>query len=134
MGELLETVCGSGVVCGCGSGCGSGVVLSGQAEQLMFTHLVLVQITALKNLNLNIRRAKLTASGKANMFFITGGLCNRPNAALSPHPLPLPHSTPGLHCWFPEAETSDKIVKSARLEEIRMTVINSLIGRFPVSC
>lgn len=62
-------------------------------------------ITALKNLGLNIRRAKLASSVSStstiNRFFIT------------------------------EAETSEKIVKSARLEEIRLTVINSLIELNP---
>ena len=69
-----------------------------------FTHACL-QITALKNLNLNIRRAKLSQKegSDVNTFFIT------------------------------EADTSEKIVKSARLEEIRMTVLNSLIATYPVS-
>uniref|UniRef100_A0A7S0WZM9 ACT domain-containing protein n=1 Tax=Chlamydomonas leiostraca TaxID=1034604 RepID=A0A7S0WZM9_9CHLO len=65
---------------------------------------LLETITALKNLNLNIRRAKLAGkAGSSSTFFIT------------------------------EADTSEKIVKSARLEEIRMTVLNSLIETFPES-
>lgn len=65
---------------------------------------LLETITALKNLNLNIRRAKLTGKGvSSSTFFIT------------------------------EADTSEKIVKSARLEEIRMTVLNSLVATFPES-
>lgn len=67
---------------------------------------LLETITALKNLNLNIRRAKLSqnkAGGNVNTFFIT------------------------------EADTSEKIVKSARLEEIRMTVLNSLVATYPES-
>lgn len=62
---------------------------------------LLETITALKNLNLNIRRAKLSQKGSSNTFFIT------------------------------EADTSEKIVKSARLEEIRMTVLNSLVATYP---
>jgi hypothetical protein len=64
------------------------------------------QITALKNLNLNIRRAKLAAPGGGK-----GG---------------------GTTFFITEADTSEKIVKSARLEEIRMTVLNSLIATYPV--
>ncbi|GFR48132.1 hypothetical protein Agub_g9966 [Astrephomene gubernaculifera] len=56
-------------------------------------------ITALKNLGLNIRRAKVNTAGTT--FFIT------------------------------DADTSEKIVKSARLEDIRMTVLNSLVANFP---
>ncbi|KAL6755983.1 hypothetical protein V8C86DRAFT_2658705 [Haematococcus lacustris] len=67
---------------------------------------LLETITALKNLNLNIRRAKLV-SGKSgstiNAFYLT------------------------------EADTSEKIVKSARLEEIRMTVLNLLVATYPES-
>lgn len=59
------------------------------------------QITALKNLGLNIRGAKVNTAGTT--FFIT------------------------------DADTSEKIVKSARLEDIRMTVLNSLVAKFPVS-
>ncbi|KXZ55250.1 hypothetical protein GPECTOR_3g39 [Gonium pectorale] len=56
-------------------------------------------ITALKNLGLNIRRAKVNTAGTT--FYIT------------------------------DADTSEKIVKSARLEDIRMTVLNSLVAKFP---
>ncbi|GLI60339.1 hypothetical protein VaNZ11_002459 [Volvox africanus] len=56
-------------------------------------------ITALKNLGLNIRRAKVDTAGTT--FFIT------------------------------DADTSEKIVKSARLEDIRMTILNSLVAKFP---
>ncbi|EFJ50344.1 hypothetical protein VOLCADRAFT_45231, partial [Volvox carteri f. nagariensis] len=56
-------------------------------------------ITALKNLGLNIRRAKVNTGGTT--FYIT------------------------------DADTSEKIVKSARLEDIRMTVLNSLVAKFP---
>lgn len=49
-----------------------------------------LQITALKNLGLNIRRAKLGTTQEST-FYLT------------------------------ESSTSEKIVKSARLEEIRMT-------------
>lgn len=61
-------------------------------------------ITALKNLGLNIRRAKLAQKAGAkveNVFYIT------------------------------DADTSEKIVRSARLEDIRMTIINSLTASFP---
>ncbi|MEW5302544.1 MAG: hypothetical protein WDW36_005319 [Sanguina aurantia] len=62
---------------------------------------LLETITALKNLGLNIRRAKLAKKGgvetsNVNVFYIT------------------------------DATTSEKIVKSARLEEIRLTVLSSL--------
>lgn len=62
-------------------------------------------ITALKNLGLNIRRAKLDSSsgGKANTFYIT------------------------------DAETSEKITRSAQIEEIRMTIINNLLYYHPES-
>jgi UTP:GlnB (protein PII) uridylyltransferase len=69
-----------------------------------------LQITALKNLGLNIRKAQISQKSniqskqKQNTFYIT------------------------------EAQTSEKIIKSARLEEIRMTVLNSLTSKFPVSC
>eukprot|EP00798_Chlamydomonas_sp_ICE-L_P030150 gene30150-35128_t len=66
-------------------------------------------ITALKNIGLNIRRAKLAASqldpnckSMLNKFFIT------------------------------DAETSEKIVKSQRLEEVRLTVLKSLADTYPV--
>lgn len=61
-----------------------------------------MQVTALKNLGLNIRRAKLVKKAgveavvNVNVFYITDAL------------------------------TSEKIVKSARLEEIRLTVLSSL--------
>ncbi|KAG2488637.1 hypothetical protein HYH03_012805 [Edaphochlamys debaryana] len=53
-------------------------------------------VSTLKNLGLNIRRAKVKGGSGSNTFFIT------------------------------DADTSEKIVKSARLEDIRMTVLNSL--------
>lgn len=56
-------------------------------------------VTALKNLGLNIRKAKLeqtTGGMAANTFYIT------------------------------DSDTSEKIVRSARLEEIRMTILNAL--------
>lgn len=63
-------------------------------------------IVALKNLGLNIRRAKIAQKSNnlvQNAFYIT------------------------------EASTSEKIVKSARLEEIRMTVLDSVTAKFPES-
>ncbi|KAG1656477.1 hypothetical protein FOA52_005636 [Chlamydomonas sp. UWO 241] len=62
-------------------------------------------ITALKSLGLNIRKAKLGSSkaGVTKEFYVT------------------------------EAVTSEKIVKSARLEEIRQTVLASLQETFPDS-
>lgn len=65
------------------------------------THLP-PQVMALKNLGLNIRKAKL-AGPTSNSFFIT------------------------------DADTSEKIIRSARLEDIRLTLINSLVAKFPVS-
>uniref|UniRef100_A0A383VZI1 ACT domain-containing protein n=1 Tax=Tetradesmus obliquus TaxID=3088 RepID=A0A383VZI1_TETOB len=60
-------------------------------------------VTALKNLNLNIRKAALVSPGKASTFFIT------------------------------DADTSEKVLKSARLEEIRMTIINNMLYYHPES-
>jgi hypothetical protein len=62
------------------------------------------QITALKNLGLNIRRAKLDGAPgkKANTFYMT------------------------------DASTSEKITRSAQIEEIRMTIINNLLYYHPV--
>ena len=58
------------------------------------------QVAALKNLKLNIRRAKIKAAADGthvHKFFIT------------------------------DANTSEKILKSARLEEIRLTILNNLL-------
>ncbi|GAX84153.1 hypothetical protein CEUSTIGMA_g11576.t1 [Chlamydomonas eustigma] len=70
---------------------------------------MLETILALKNIGLNIRRAKISqkeksAASSQNVFYLT------------------------------EASTSEKIVKSARLEEIRMTVITSIMSKFPQNC
>ena len=63
-----------------------------------------MQIAALKNLGLNIRRAKIRpGSQKSNKFYIT------------------------------DAKTSDKIVLSSRLEEIRLTILNNLTYYHPES-
>lgn len=59
-----------------------------------------LQVAALKNLKLNIRRAKIKAAADGthvHKFFIT------------------------------DANTSEKILKSARLEEIRLTILNNLL-------
>jgi UTP:GlnB (protein PII) uridylyltransferase len=56
---------------------------------------------ALRNLGLNIRRAKLSGAGGDNTFYIT------------------------------EAATSEKIVRSGRLEEIRMTILSCLMRYHP---
>ena len=77
-------------------------VLHGKNTRSHACFPVCPQITALKNLNLNIRRAKISPKNESS-FFIT------------------------------DADTSEKIVRSARLEEIRMTVLNSLVATFPVS-
>ena len=61
------------------------------------------QIAALKNLKLNIRRAKIPLAGGVNKFYITDAL------------------------------TSEKITKSRRLEEIRLTILNNLIKFHPES-
>lgn len=63
-------------------------------------------IRALKNLGLNIRRAKLdqsSATKNRNTFYIT------------------------------DATTSEKVLKSARLEDIRMTIINNMLYYHPES-
>eukprot|EP00879_Flechtneria_rotunda_P010773 GHRR01011257.1.p1 GENE.GHRR01011257.1~~GHRR01011257.1.p1 ORF type:complete len:278 (+),score=74.67 GHRR01011257.1:309-1142(+) len=61
-------------------------------------------VRALKNLNLNIRKAAVVpqlAGNKASTFYIT------------------------------DADTSEKVFKSARLEEIRMTIINNMLYYHP---
>lgn len=58
-------------------------------------------ITALKNLGLNIRKAALKPGSKASKLFVT------------------------------DANTSEKILKSSRLEEIRMTIINNMLYYHP---
>lgn len=66
-----------------------------------------MQVAALKNLNLNIRRAKLKSGdaggGGRHKFYIT------------------------------DARTSEKIVKSAKLEEIRLTILNNMLQFHPES-
>lgn len=61
------------------------------------------QIAALKSLKLNIRRAKIEQEKGLNKFYITDAL------------------------------TSEKILKSARLEEIRLTILNNLMKYHPES-
>lgn len=65
----------------------------------------LLQTLALKNLGLNIRRAKIRPgdSGKLHKFYIT------------------------------DAHTAEKVTKSARLEEIRMVVLQNLLYYHPES-
>lgn len=60
---------------------------------------------ALRNLGLNIKKAKLSsdAKDKVNKFFIT------------------------------DAATSEKVVKSAKIEEIRLTILNCLLEYHPES-
>lgn len=64
-------------------------------------------IAALKNLGLNIRRAKLKGgeggSGGKHKFYITDG------------------------------RTSEKVIKSAKLEEIRLTILNNMLEYHPES-
>lgn len=60
-------------------------------------------ITALKNLGLNIRKAALKPGSKASTLFVT------------------------------DATTSEKILKSSRLEEIRMCIINNMLYFHPES-
>jgi hypothetical protein len=66
------------------------------------------QVAALKGLGLNIRRAKLdTAAGGA------GG---------------------GEHKFYiTDARTSEKVVKSAKIEEIRLTILNNMLAYHPES-
>jgi UTP:GlnB (protein PII) uridylyltransferase len=71
-------------------------LIGGEVGELLET------ITALKNLNLNIRRAKVDREKQGqtlNTFYLT------------------------------DAQTSEKIIKSARLEEIRMTIMNGLLAK-----
>ncbi len=97
-----------------------------------------LQITALKNLNLNIRRAKLSQSGNTNTFFITEAdtrSVQHSKVSIPARVTSMPGGrssavTPSVLALLP---CSEKIVKSARLEEIRMTVLNTLIATFPVS-
>lgn len=60
-------------------------------------------MTALKNLGLNIRKAALKPGSKASTLYIT------------------------------DATTSEKILKSSRIEEIRMCIINNMLYYHPVS-
>ena len=64
-----------------------------------------MQIAALRNLKLNISRAKLRqkAGKQRNRFYIT------------------------------DRKTSDKVIKSARLEEIRLTILQNLLKYHPDS-
>ena len=66
---------------------------------------LVLQTAALKSLGLNIRRAKLrTKNGMSiNKFFLT------------------------------DARTSEKVIKSARIEEIRLTILNCLMQYHPES-
>lgn len=75
----------------------------GAGGALMLSCVVFLQITALKNLGLNIRKAALKPSSKASTLYVT------------------------------DATTSEKILKSSRLEEIRMTIINNMLYFHPVS-
>ena len=68
----------------------------------------MVQVAALRNLKLNISRAKLrqkkgSPNIQRNRFYIT------------------------------DQRTSDKVTKSARLEEIRLTILNNLLQYHPDS-
>ena len=64
-----------------------------------------MQVRSLKNLNLNIRRAKIRPgdSGRVHKFYVT------------------------------DAHTAEKITKSARLEEIRMSILQNLLFYHPES-
>lgn len=66
-----------------------------------------LQVNSLKNLGLNIRRAKLKSgdagTGGEHKFFIT------------------------------DARTSEKVVKSAKIEEIRLTILNNMLEFHPES-
>lgn len=67
--------------------------------------LVVLQIAALKNLGLNIKRAKLEAPDEANRgnnkFYVT------------------------------DVAKDEKIMSSAKLEEIRLTILNIMISYHP---
>ena len=66
-----------------------------------------MQVNSLKNLGLNIRRAKLmggdAGAGGKHRFYIT------------------------------DARTSEKVVKSAKIEEIRLTILNNMLEFHPES-
>ena len=88
-------------------------------------------MTALKNLGLNIRRAKVGVQRRCS-------LCGA--RVLSAMGCEHEHSWTcaqvaggGTTFYLTDSDTSEKIVKSARLEDIRQTVLNSLVARFPVS-
>ena len=61
------------------------------------------QVQALQALGLDIRRAKVTDAQQGSKFYIT------------------------------DAATSEKIMKSAKLEEIRLTVLNNMLHYHPES-
>lgn len=67
--------------------------------------MLCLQVRSLKNLNLNIRRAKIRPgeTGKKHKFYVT------------------------------DSHSAEKITKSARLEEIRMSILQNLLYYHPES-
>jgi hypothetical protein len=112
-----------------------------------------LQVAALKNLNLNVRRAKIGQNEKGtnrHKFYITDSttrsamlVAEHPDTPCRPHPSPCCQSPTcactrqaaamllalsGLLAWC-----SEKILKSRRLEEIRLTILNNLLLFHPES-
>jgi hypothetical protein len=100
---MSRLVSGTGSALGALLSLGCCVIGDFGAEDLRHAGLCAPQIAALKNLKLNIRRAKLKGQGGLNKFYIT------------------------------DAYTSEKITKSRRLEEIRLTILNNLLKFHPES-
>jgi UTP:GlnB (protein PII) uridylyltransferase len=76
-------------------------------------------MTALKNLGLDIRKAKVDVAAAAA-------------AAAGHNGTGSPRSKPSTF-YITEASTSEKVLKSARLEEIRMTIIQNMLQYHPES-
>ena len=103
-----------------------------------------LQINSLKNLGLNIRRAKLTAgedgAGGKHKFYITDArtflfltfLVNNiqfhdSSVSIIYYLLPL------FLMYVMHAGTSEKVIKSAKIEEIRLTILNNMLEYHPES-
>jgi hypothetical protein len=75
-------------------------------------------MTALKNLGLDIRKAKVDVGASVAAAAGSNGAA--------------PRSKPSTF-YITEAATSEKVLKSARLEEIRMTIIQNMLQYHPES-
>lgn len=105
------------------------------------------QVAALQGLGLNIRRARLmsTEAGGKHKFYITD---RRESSAAHSRAAPVPSLWPARKqarlpnrplCTFAapgayhNAVKSEKVVKSAKIEEIRLTILNNMLKYHPES-